>query len=206
MKVLIPFFLLAASLSLVSCGSIGTGPVDKHVAFVKRADYKKSYEVYKNPDALATATRANTRVRVNLADQRAQLIVKTGEKEVVALDTPCTTGKAGKRTPAGNFRITEKIVTKRSTIFGSLYKNGKKVYGGDRRKYRGSYDRYLGSPLPYWMRLTGDGIGMHFSRGVKRYPASNGCIRMPKDAVRTIFNNTRKGTRVTITGKSAKSS
>lgn len=155
---------------------------------------------------MARANSSNTKVKVNLADQRAQLILREGEKETVVLDTPCTTGKAGKRTPAGNFRITEKIVTKRSTIFGRLYKNGRQVYGGDRRKYPGSYDRYVGSPLPYWMRLTGDGIGMHFSKYVKRYPGSNGCIRMPKEPVQTIFKKTRKGTPVTITHKSAQAS
>ncbi len=207
MKFLSAFLIGLTALSFVSCQSLGTlaKPTDKHVAFTKRADYKKSYDVYKNEDILAKATRANTKVKVNLADQRAQLIVREGDKETVALDTPCTTGKAGKRTPSGNFRITEKIVTKRSTIFGTLYKNGKRVHGGDRRKYRGSYDKYVGAPLPYWMRLTGDGIGMHFSKYVKRYPGSNGCIRMPKDAVKTIFNKTRKGTPVTITAKSAKS-
>jgi len=207
MKILSALLIGATALSLVSCQSLSsvTAPKDKHVAFVKRDDYKKSHDVYKNEDALAKATRANTKVKVNLTDQRAQLILREGETETVALDTPCTTGKAGKRTPSGNFRITEKIVTKRSTIFGTLYKNGKRVHGGDRRKYRGSYDKYVGAPLPYWMRLTGDGIGMHFSKYIKRYPGSNGCIRMPKDAVRTIFNKTRKGTPVTVTHKSAKS-
>lgn len=190
------FSLLGAALFVLgtSCSSLSLS--SGHEAFQARSDYRQTMETFTDEAALAKANPSNTRVRINLTTQRAQLLV--GETGEVAIDCPCTTGKAGKRTPAGNFRIMEKIVTKRSNIFGRLYRNGKQVYGGDRRKYNGRYDRYVGSPLPYWMRLTGDGIGMHYSRGVKRYPASNGCIRMPQPAVKQIFGKVRKGTRVEV--------
>ena len=55
----------------------------------------------------------------------------------------------------------------------------KSFYKGDRRKYGGSYDNYVGSSLPYWMRLSDGGIGLHASNYVHRYPRSNGCVRMP---------------------------
>lgn len=182
----------AISVVLSSCAS--NLSESKYNAFKKRADYKQTREVYRDESLVKTANRSNTKVRINLSDQRAQLLV--GEQ--VAMDLPCCTGKAGKRTPAGNFRITSKIVTKRSNIFGTLYKNGRRVHGGDRRKYRGSYDRYVGAALPYWMRITDDGIGMHYSGYVHRYPGSNGCIRMPKAPVQTIFAKTRVGTPVQV--------
>lgn len=185
----------AVSLAITSCSSTGFH-ASKHDAFAQRSDYQKTMETFKDDDVYSRATQQNTKVRINLTTQRAQLLV--GEDDEVAIDCPCTTGKSGKRTPAGTFKIMEKIVTKRSTIFGSLYRNGTKVYGGDRRKYRGRYDRYVGAPLPYWMRLTGDGIGMHYSRGVKRYPASNGCIRMPQPAVKQVFAKVRRGTPVYV--------
>jgi len=190
------FLSNCANLSSTASTDADTGKkINKaYKKFTKKKDYKKSYAVYKDEALYAKANRQNTSVHISLPNQRAQLLVNGA----VAVDAPCTTGKTGKRTPRGTFRITEKIVTKRSTIFGSLYKNGKKVYGGDRRKYSGSYDKYVGSPLPYWMRLTGDGIGMHSSRGVKRYPASNGCIRLQKNIVQQVFSKTKVGTRVTI--------
>lgn len=166
---------------------------DPHQKFSERADYKKTYDVYRNEEVLKTANSSNTRVKIDLSDQRAQLLV--GDK--VALDTPCTTGKAGKRTPTGQFKIKKKIVNKRSNIFGRIYQGNRVVYGGDRRKYHGS-GRFVGSALPYWMRLTDDGIGMHYSGSVKRYPASNGCIRMPRPEVKTIYAKTRVGTPVLV--------
>jgi len=37
---------------------------------------------------------------------------------------------------------------------------------------------FLGASMAHWMRLTGDGIGMHKGY-VPTYPASHGCIRTP---------------------------
>ncbi|WP_435894650.1 L,D-transpeptidase [Oceaniferula spumae] len=153
-------------------------------------------EVYRDEALLQQANGSNTRVRIDISDQRAQLLV--GDKQEVAMDLPCCTGKAGKRTPVGTYPIKKKIAAKRSNIFGSLYKNGRQVHRGDRRKYRGSYDRFVGSSLPYWMRLTDSGIGMHYSAYVHRHPGSNGCVRMPREAVRTIFAKTLVGTPVDI--------
>lgn len=111
---------------------------EAHQEFAARADYPKTMEAYENGDLLAQATQENATITVDLGKQRTFLLVN----QLVAVDAPCCTGKAGKRTPTGTFPIKEKIKDKRSNIFGSLYKNGRKVFGGDRRKYGGSYDRY----------------------------------------------------------------
>jgi len=129
----------------------------------------------------------------------------------VALDSPCTTGAKhkfepntkiyrDKHTPKGTFKITEKISDKRSTIFGKFYRNGKMVYKGDRRKYKGSRKGlvYKGASLKNWMRLTSSGIGLHASKYIKRYPGTNGCIRLPYKISKTIFKNVRRGTKVSI--------
>jgi len=199
MKNIVSLCLLGTLSALIaSCASSSQIAQKKHEQFSKRPDYRKSKEVYRDEALLAKANSSNTSVKIDLSDQRAQLLVSDGENKVVAMDLPCCTGKAGKRTPTGVYPIKKKIVTKRSNIFGSLYKRGRKVHGGDRRKYRGSYDRYVGAALPYWMRLTDSGIGMHYSRNVHRYPGSNGCIRMPKAEVQTIFAKTRVGTPVYV--------
>ena len=150
--------LLAAVTFLTSCGS-SVSSLSAHEKFKARKDYVKTYDTFKASN-LSSTKRSATSIVINKSTQRIQLL----DNEKVVLDAPCTTGKAGKRTPSGNFRITEKIVDKRSTIFGSCYKNGVKVCGGDRRKCRRSYNKYVGASLPYWQRLTGDGIGMAFRK------------------------------------------
>ena len=194
---LLQWFLLVGFFP--SCAVLDTGPkVPKetlaHQAFSGRDDYPKTMAVYSNDDLLSQATPENAKITVDLSEQRARLLVN----QLVAFDTPCCTGKAGKRTPTGTFPIKEKIKDKRSNIFGSLYRGGRKVFGGDRRKYRGSYDRYVGSSLPYWMRLTDDGIGLHGSKYVHRYPRSNGCIRVPHSAISELYGAVQEGTPVQV--------
>ncbi len=194
MKNIFLMCLLGVSCQLVISCSTSDLSQKKYQKFTNRADYKKTYDVFRDDELLNTANSSNTKVKIDLSDQRAQLLVNNQ----VALDLPCSTGKAGKRTPAGQFTIKRKVRTKRSNIFGRIYRGDRVVYGGDRRKYSGS-GRFVGSPLPYWMRLTDDGIGMHYSAGVKRYACSNGCIRMPRKEVITIFAKTKVGTPVQIT-------
>jgi lipoprotein-anchoring transpeptidase ErfK/SrfK len=59
--------------------------------------------------------------------------------------------------------------------------------------------RYVPAPMPYWMRLTSSGIGMHqgFLPG---YAASHGCIRMDKKVVRHFYSAAYVGMRVRIKG------
>ena len=61
--------------------------------------------------------------------------------------------------------------------------------------------RFVGAPMPYWMRLTGYGIGMHAgpipNPGM---PASHGCIRLPQDLAARLFEVVDVGTKVTIRG------
>jgi len=175
--------------------------------FKKRTNLRKSFKVYKDKALLAQANGRNTRVTVDVRLQRVRLYVNNK----VALDSPCTTGAKhkfepntriyrDKHTPLGTFKIMEKIHDKRSTIFGKFYRGKRMVYKGDRRKYRGSRRgvRYVGASLKNWMRLTNTGIGLHASKYVKRYPGTNGCIRLPYHVSKTIFKNVRRGTRVSV--------
>lgn len=203
MKRILPFLAIAASAAfLTSCSDSGSsGTVKKaksgsYSAFKARSDYKSTSAVYRNQAVYDSATQANSSVRIDLSDQRAQLLV--GPDKKVAIDTPVCTGKAGKRTPTGTFRVQEKIADKRSNLFGTTYYKGKRVHGGDRRKYRGPKDKYVGASLPYWMRMTGDGIGMHGSSYVHRYPGSNGCVRTPHTVVDDIYRKMRKGGTITV--------
>jgi len=173
--------------------------------FRKNVNLKRSFQVFKDKKLLSKANGKNTKLKVDISEQRVRLYVD-GK---VALCSPCTTGAKrklepntrtirDKRTPKGTFKIKEKISDKRSTIFGKYYRNGKMVYKGDRRKYKGPKATYKGASLKNWMRLTSSGIGLHASKYVKRYPGTNGCIRLPFKVAHTIFSKVKTGTKVSI--------
>ena len=191
----------------ISSPSISSISTDSYAKFKKNINLRKSFKVYKDQALLKKANSRNTKLKIDISEQRVRLYV--GKK--VALDSPCTTGAKrkfepntkiyrDKRTPKGIFKITEKISDKRSTIFGKFYRKGKEVYKGDRRKYKGSRIglKYEGASLENWMRLTSSGIGLHASKYVKRHPGTNGCIRLPHKVAKTIFKNVKKGTKVSI--------
>ena len=187
---------------------IGTTSTGKcYTDFRKNTNLKKSFKVFKDNKLLAKANGRNTKLKVDVSEQRLRLYVNNK----VALDSPCTTGAKrkfepntkiyrDKHTPTGTYKVREKIADKRSTIFGDLYRNGKKIYHGDRRKYKGSWKgvKYVGASLKHWMRLTSGGIGLHASKYVKRYPGTNGCIRLPYHVAKTVFKKVKNGTKVSI--------
>lgn len=137
-------------------------------------------------------------VRISLKEQIAEF--KRGGRDIGWCYV--ATGKEGHGTPAGTYRITEKIVDKHSNKYGWIEDGYGNVVNGDATpgSRRGPGEKYVPAPMPYWMRLTSYGIGMH--QGIipePGEPASHGCIRMPKEVVQDIFNVVDVGTPVTIT-------
>lgn len=68
--------------------------------------------------------------------------------------SPISTGKPRKETPQGVFAILQKKRFHRSNLFSN-------------------------APMPFMQRLTWDGIAIHAGR-LPGYPASHGCIRLPR--------------------------
>lgn len=121
-----------------------------------------------NPAILSTSTRQNTRLVIDVADQKGYLLVD-GK---VAVETPVSTARPGKWTPRGSFSMSDRVRTgKISTIYGV--------------------------EMPFWMRLSGTAYGVHAGH-LPGYPASAGCIRLPASAAQVIFDNTNYGTRVNV--------
>ncbi len=85
-----------------------------------------------------------------------------------------STGKRGYSTPAGIFSILEKRRWHRSNI-------------------------YSGAPMPFMQRLTWSGIALHASGHVPGYPASHGCIRLPRSSASKLFGKTDVGGHVVVT-------
>ena len=141
---------------------------------------------------------APLQVRIDLSEQTAYFYrgeVKIGQSRVA-------TGRSGHATPTGSFTISEKVVAKRSSLYGRIYDADGNLTEGDADTRRHSVPRggkFVGSPMPYWMRLTSDGIGMHVGPIPNPgSPASAGCVRMPREMARTLYEKVRVGTKVTI--------
>ncbi|MEP3278918.1 MAG: L,D-transpeptidase family protein [Stappiaceae bacterium] len=86
---------------------------------------------------------------------------------------PISSGRQGNSTPTGIFSILEK----RRRHFSNLYDN---------------------APMPYMQRLTWSGIALHQGR-LPGYPASHGCVRLPRDFAKDLFAMTGHGAHVVIT-------
>ncbi len=112
------------------------------------------------------------------------------------------TGKEGHNTKPGTYSITEKIVDKHSNRYGWMENEYGEVVDSDAR-YDDSVPEglsYVPAPMPYWMRLTSYGIGMHAGPIPEPGVAvSHGCIRLPKEFAPVLFDSVRVGTPVTIT-------
>jgi lipoprotein-anchoring transpeptidase ErfK/SrfK len=149
-----------------------------------------------NQSVLKQATPDNVRVRVSLPKQRAYLMV--GDE--IAADSPISSGKSGHGTPRGNFSVMEKDPDHRSSLYGDFVdSSGRTVRAGISAKIDSapSGTHYVGAPMRWFMRLTGEGVGMHVGI-LPGYPASHGCIRMSPDGAKLFYDNVKVGTPVTV--------
>jgi lipoprotein-anchoring transpeptidase ErfK/SrfK len=163
----------------------------------KASSYISRQEPLKvNQSVLRQATPDNVHVRVSLPRQRAYLMV--GDE--VAADSPISSGKAGHTTPSGHFSVLEKDPDHRSSIYGDFVdSSGRVVRAGISAKIDSapSGTHYVGAPMTWFMRLTGEGVGMHVGI-LPGYPASHGCIRMPSDGAKLFYDTVKIGTPVTV--------
>lgn len=137
-------------------------------------------------------------VRISLSDQIAEY--ERGGRPIGW--SYVATGKEGHGTSTGTYRIMEKIEDKYSNKYGWIEDEFGNVVDGDAkvgdRVPKGM--RYVPAPMPFWMRLTSYGIGMHGGLIPEPgKPASHGCIRLPKEFVPLVFDVVDVGTPVIIT-------
>jgi lipoprotein-anchoring transpeptidase ErfK/SrfK len=86
--------------------------------------------------------------------------------------SPVSTGVPGHPTPQGVFSVIQKNLHHRSNI-------------------------YSDAPMPYMQRITWSGVAMHEGK-LPGYPASHGCIRLPREFAQRLWGMTRIGARVII--------
>ena len=202
LRTLIYALLLTALASSISAqfrlfGPRSPRPTPQPKQMRKASAYISTQQPLKvNQSVLNQATSDNVHVRVSLPKQRAYLMV--GDQ--VAADSPISSGRAGHSTPRGNFSVLEKDPDHRSSIYGDFVDgSGRVVRSGISAKIDSapSGTHYVGAPMRWFMRLTGEGVGMHIGI-LPGYPASHGCIRMPPDGAKLFYDTVRIGTRVDV--------
>jgi len=188
-RILLPLGVSAAALLSVSCATSSHFPY-KGPEVHRKAD-RVLYEWYDDGGP------GKVSIKIDLNEQKAY--VSRGGRDIGWCYV--ATGKEGHGTPSGNYSITEKIVDKHSNKYGWIEDEMGNVVDGDAspgdRVPPGC--RYVPAPMPYWMRLTSYGIGMHV--GIipePGKPASHGCIRMPEAFVPQLFEQVSVGTPVRI--------
>jgi L,D-transpeptidase catalytic domain len=137
-----------------------------------------------------------TEVIINLTEQAAYLL----EGGRVAFISPIASGKEGWGTPTGSYRVISKDLNHRSGNFGLVADSYGRIVNANATP--GSYVppgcRYAPAPMPYFMEFR-NSVGMHGGY-LPGYPASHGCVRMPKDLAAEFFARVRIGTPVKVIG------
>jgi lipoprotein-anchoring transpeptidase ErfK/SrfK len=148
------------------------------------------------PAVLERASREPVRILVSLSKQRAYLYV--GNQ--LAVDTPISSGKRNGWTPKGDFVILEKDPNHFSSLYGDFIDDsGRAVRSGVSSKMDAapSGTHFRGAPMKFFLRLTQAGVGMH--AGIcPGYPASHGCIRLPREMAEIIYTHVGVKTPVTV--------
>jgi hypothetical protein len=179
---------LAAAILTTSCGTVTTQPVRPE---------RKLHQWHDDGGP------GKVTIRISLPDQIAEF--ERGGRPIGWCYV--ATGKEGHGTRPGSYRITEKIEDKYSNRYGWIEDEFGNVVDGDAKPSDPVPDGmvYVPAPMPYWMRLTSYGIGMHGGLIPEPgKPASHGCIRMPKRFVPVLFDAVNVGTPVTITNAPSK--
>ena len=135
------------------------------------------------------------RIVIDLDEQRAYFY--RGDKTVGV--SIVSTGREGYDTPSGEFRVMEKDPTHVSSIYGDYVDRSGRAVMENVDVTRDKHPPgtiFRGAPMPYFLRITG-AIGMHAGY-LPGYPASHGCIRLPKKMAIRFYQNAAIGTPVVI--------
>jgi hypothetical protein len=191
------FLLLGALLchALNSCAPKAP-PEGSHAHFALREDYPKTSDYWKDKELYGQMTPDAARIKIDTSLQRGFLL----HGEQVVIDYPICSGRKTHPTPKGVYKVLEKKVEKSSNRYGRIYDAEGKLVNGDadiRIDEVPEGGKFVGAPMPYWMRLTNDGIGHHVGP-VKRYPASHGCIRGPQKVIPYIFKRVQMGSEIMV--------
>lgn len=168
--------------------------LERHATFRSEEGWKR--KTYRDPVVLESISPENSRMIVSLADQRALLL----QGDRVAIDFHIASGKRSHPTPTGSYTILQKSEKYQSNLYGKIVDEEGEVVVSDADTRVHEVPEggvFRGSPMPYWLRLTNSGVGLHVGHLPGR-PASHGCVRMPRAVAPQVFRLVKLGTPVDI--------
>lgn len=135
------------------------------------------------------------RIEILLTEQRANFY----KGDELVGNTVISSGRRKFETPPGIFKVTQKNIDHVSNLYGDYVdENGTVV----KRNVDVTKDppppgtTFRGSPMRYFLRFH-RGYGLHAGR-LPGYPASHGCVRLPRVMARHFYENSRLGTPVIV--------
>jgi hypothetical protein len=146
--------------------------------------------------SIALAQSGETRVEIDLGQQRAYLV----RGHHLILESPICSGRYGHLTGTGDFKVIEKEKNHFSSIYGQIVDAGGNTIvqdaDVDMKVPRGG--KFIPAPMRYFMRFH-EADGMHAGY-LPGYPASHGCVRMPERMAIAFFDQVEVGTPVHVFG------
>lgn len=119
-----------------------------------------------------TVKKPSGSVKVHISTSAQRVYVTQGNE--VLLATPCSVGTTASPTPKGEFTIQSKT-----------------------RNRRRASSPGAGYPMTYWMSFHSPAYGMHWGF-VKPFPCTHGCVRLPLNSARKIFDMVKVGTPISV--------
>lgn len=165
-----------------------------HAAWRATSGWKS--KIYRNPALLSRANAQNISIEIAISEQRGLLLVDGS----IAMDFPVATGKRSHPTPTGSYTIRGKEKDYQSNLYGKIVDATGAVIVSDadtRTDVIPEGATFDAAKMPYWMRLTDTGVGMHVGY-VPGHPASHGCIRLKREVAVELFSLTKIGTPVVV--------
>jgi lipoprotein-anchoring transpeptidase ErfK/SrfK len=193
---------LAAAAVTSASGQFHLGPKPRQPSptpppMRKASDLIRRQEPLKvNQSLLKQATPDNTRIVVSIPKQRAYLMIA----DQIVADGPVSSGKRGHSTPTGHFTVMEKDPNHHSNLYGNFVdRSGRIVRGGVSARIDSapSGTHFAGAPMQWFLRLTGEGVGMHVGI-LPGYAASHGCVRESVDGAKLFYDYVKVGTSVDV--------
>ena len=149
-----------------------------------------------NQGLLKQLTADQAHVVVSIPKQRAYLMLS----DQVVVDGPISSGKKGHSSPTGHFTVLEKDPNHHSTLYGDFRdQSGRIVRAGVSARIDSapSGTHFVGAEMKWFLRLTGDGVGMHIGI-LPGYPASHGCIRESSEGAKLLYDHVKVGTPIEV--------
>jgi len=190
----------ASAAALVSCVPMQTAPQSNYLDGYSQQDLSETIMHNGSPAAGGywdgDGVTGKPLIRINIDEQKA-FYFKGGQLVGIS---PLSTGIEGRETPKGTFRVTEKDIDHKSSLYGVIRDtatgqvvNHDAKVGRDRPGPGQVFER---APMLNFMRFNG-AIGMHTGH-LPGYAASHGCVRMPDRMAQIFYQNTPMGTTVIV--------